>query len=220
MSLYRGSKLFSNGSLLLIFFYILLGIFTYGLSFSVFGGWDPSFILYVPIIIGIAGMGTASLNFSKEKEFTWERGKQVALFIFLGSGILFLSILLLILVEWVDYDVIVYIGDVGLILSCIAYAVGFFFLQRQLAFLYLKRVIVRYPKYYATIGFGVQAFAYAVFFINWFFTENAIITATLVIIGIVFAAISIILIAMGFIQINIAFRAYPHLVENEELRPV
>lgn len=218
MSIHRNSKLFTSGSILVIFFYILLGIFTYGLAFSVFGGWDPSQILYLPIFFGLIGMGSAALKFSKESEFAWERGKWIAVFIFMGSGVLLLGLLLLIITTWINSEILVYLGDMGLILSCIVYAIGFFFLQREMASLYLKRVIVKYPKFFISIGFGVQSLSYTLFFINWFIS-NETVTATIEIVGIVFAAISIILLSIGFIQVSMAFRAYPHLVENEEMRP-
>ncbi|MCK5141150.1 MAG: hypothetical protein KAQ70_03070 [Candidatus Heimdallarchaeota archaeon] len=227
MSIYRNSKFFASGSILVAFFYVILGILLYFISggyiiaiglFDVIGGWDASQILYAPIIIGLAGMGKAALNFSNESEFTWERGKQIAIFIFAGSGILLLGLLLLILTEWVITDILIYLSGTFLILSNIVYAIGFFFLQKQLAALYLKRVIVRYPKYFISIGFGVQAISYTLFFINWFIS-NEIVTATIEIAGIVLAVISILLLIVGFIPINIAFRAYPHLVENEEIRP-
>ncbi|MHA1552386.1 MAG: hypothetical protein ACTSQC_10640 [Candidatus Heimdallarchaeaceae archaeon] len=163
---------------------MLLAIFTSGLALAVFGGWDPSQILYAPILIGLAGMGKAALNFSEESEFEWERGKLIAAFIFVGSGILLLGLLLLILTTWIDTEVLVYLGDIGLILS----------------------------------GFGVQSLSYTLFFINWFIS-NETVTATMVIAGIVLAIISILFLIVGFIPINIAFRAYPHLVENEEIRP-
>ncbi len=218
MSIYRNSKLYTSGSILVIFFYILLAIFTSGLALAVFGGWDPSQILYAPILIGLVGMGKAALNFSKESEFAWERGKLIAILIFIGSGILLLGLLLLIFTTWNDIEVLVYLGDIGLILSCIVYAIGFFFLQKQLAALYLKRVIVKYPNYFISIGFGVQSLAYTLLFINWF-VSNETATATIVIAGIVLAVISIIFLIVGFIPVNIAFRAYPYLVENEEIRP-
>ncbi len=218
LTIYRSSKFYTSGSILVIFFYILLGIFTSGLALAVFGGWDPLQILYAPILIGLVGMGKAALNFSEESEFAWERGKLIAVLIFVGSGILLLGLLLLISATWIDTEVLVYLGDIGLILSCIVYAIGFFFLQKQLASLYLKRVIAKYPKYFISIGFGVQSLSYTLFFINWFIS-NETITATIVIAGIVLAIISILFLIIGFIPINIAFRAYPHLVENEEIRP-
>ena len=218
MSIFRNSKYYTSGSILVIFFYILLGIFTSGLALAVFGGWDPSQLLYAPILMGLVGMGKAALNFSKESEFAWERGKLISTFISVGSVILLLGLLLLILTTWIDTEILVYLGDIGLILSCIVYAIGFFFLQKQLASLYLKRVIVKYPKYYISIGFGVQSLSYTLFFINWFIS-NETVTATIVIAGIVLAVISILFLIVGFISINIAFRAYPHLVENEEIRP-
>jgi len=227
MSIYRNSKFFANGSILVIFFYIILGIFLYFISggyiianslFDVISGLDSSQLLYAPIIFGLAGMGKAALNFRKEREFAWERGKQIAILIFAGSGILLLGLFLLILKEWVENEFLIYLGCISLILSNIAYAIGFFFLQKQLASLYLKRVIVKYPKYYISIGFGVQSLAYTLFFISWLISNKAV--ATIInIVGIGITAVTIILLCIGFIPINIAFRAYPHLVENEEIRP-
>ncbi len=227
MSLERNSKFFTSGSILVIFFYVILGILLYfvsgaivivdGLS-EVLSGLDASQILFVPIIIGLAGMGRAALNFSKEGEFEWERGKHIAISILAGSGILLLGLFLFILKEWVDSDILIYLGGIGLILSSIAFAIGFFFLQKQLAYLYLKRVIVKYPKYYLPIGFGVQALAYILFFISSFISSEAVVE-TINIVGIGITAVVIILLIIGFIPLNIAFRAYPHLVENEEMRP-
>ena len=227
MSLYRNSKFFSSGSVLVSFIFLVLGIASIGLTHissvslaysetNVY--WVPSQMLYAVIIIGLAGMGKAALNFSEESEFTWERGKQIAIFIFMGSGILLLGMLLSILRTWIDSDILLYLGDIGLIISCIAYAIGFFFFQRQLASLYLKRVIVKYPKYFISIGFGVQALAYTLFSTHWFISSESVI-AIIQFIGIVIAAISILLLIVGFIPTNIAFRAYPHLVEDEEIRP-
>ncbi len=108
MSLYRNAKFFTSGSILVIFFYIILGIFSYGFTFSVVGKWDPIQILYAPIILGLAGMGKAALNLSKEKEFAWEHGKQIALFIFVGSGLLLLGLLLLIITTWIESEILVY----------------------------------------------------------------------------------------------------------------
>ena len=227
MSIYRNSKFFASGSILVAFFYVILGILLYFISggyiiaiglFDVIGGWDASQILYAPIIIGLAGMGKAALNFSNESEFTWERGKQIAIFIFAGSGILLLGLLLLILTEWVITDILIYLSGTFLILSNIVYAIGFFFLQKQLAALYLKRVIVKYPKYFLSIGFGVQSLAYILFFISSFISIESV-SVTMNIVGIGITAVAIILLCIGFIPINIAFRAYPHLVENEEMRP-
>ena len=129
-----------------------------------------------------------------------------------------LGLLLFILKEWVDSDILIYLGGISLILSSIAFAIGFFFLQKQMAHLYLKRVIVKYPKYYLSIGFGVQALAYLLFFISSFISNQTAVE-TINIVGIGITAVVIILLIMGFIPINIAFRAYPHLVENEEMRP-
>ena len=227
MSLYRNSKFFASGSILVVFFYVILGILLYFMSgaiiisfglFDVLNGLDASQLLYAPIIIGLAGMGKAALNFRNEREFAWERGKQIAIFIFVGSGILLLGLFLLILKEWVNTDILIYLGGICLILSSIAYAIGFFFLQKQLASLYLKRVIVKYPKYYLSIGFGAQSLAFTLFFISWLISNEAV-TEIINIVGIGITAITIILLSIGFIPINIAFRAYPHLVENEEMRP-
>lgn len=227
MSLERNSKFFTSGSILVVFFYVILGILLYFISgaivitfglFGVLNGLDASHILYAPIIIGLAGMGKAAQNFRNEKEFAWERGKQIAIFILAGSGILLLGLFLLILTEWIIIDILIYLGGIFLILSSIAFTIGFFFLQKQLATLYLKRVIVKYPKYYLTIGFGVQSLAYILFFISSFITIESV-AQTINIVGIGLIAVVIILLGMGFIRINIAFRAYPHLVENEEMRP-
>lgn len=227
MSIYRNSKFFASGSILVAFFYVILGILLYFISggyiianglFDVISGWDASQILYAPIIIGLAGMGKAALNFRNEKEFAWERGKQIAVFILAGSGILLLGLLLLILKEWVITDILIYVGGICLILSNIAYSIGFLFLQKQLAALYLKRVIVKYPKYFLSIGFGVQSLAYILFFISSFISIESV-AVTINIVGIGITAVAIVLLCIGFIPINIAFRAYPHLVENEEMRP-
>ncbi len=227
MSLHRNSKFFASGSILVVFFYVILGILLYFMSggyiianglFDVLYGLDASQILYAPIIIGLAGIGKAALNFRNESEFAWERGKQIAIFIFVGSGILLLGLFLLILIEWIVTDILIYLGGICLILSSIAYTIGFFFLQKQLASLYLKRVIVKYPKHFLSIGFGVQSLSFTLFFISWLISNEAV-AVIINIIGIGITAVAIILLSIGFIPINIAFRAYPHLVENEEMRP-
>lgn len=218
MSIHRGAKFYTSGSLLVMFFYVLLAVFTIGLSFAVVGGLDVTQLLYVPILIGISGMGVGALIFSREEEFQWKEGKKIAWFIFIGSGLLVIAHLFFIIAGIVDNITLVYPGDVCLILSTLSYSISFYFLQRQMAFLYLKKVIIKYPNYYVFIGFIVQAIAYLIFSINWFI-QDEVAVATLEIIGIVFAGISILLLVIGFIPINIAFRAYPHLVEDENLRP-
>jgi len=217
----QSAKFISSGSLMILFFYVFLGIFSYGLRNTTIPGIYVFQLLYIPIIIAFAGIGFASHNLRFDSEEPWERGKTIALLLVTSLTILTLAQLSLITAGMDDGGNIIrpsffYIGDVLMIMSCLAFTLSFFFLRKQLLTLYFKKIVVKYPNYLPIIAFTIQTFSYCLFFYASFTSGD--IQTIIDIVGIVIAAISILLLIGGLIPINISFRAYSHLVEDESLR--
>ena len=214
-------KFFTSGSLMYGFFYILLGVFTWGLRDTSLPGLNVVQILYIPIIIAIGGIGYASYNLGFDTKEPWEKGKLIAYLIATSVIILVLAQILLI-AAGANEDgspirlSLFYIGDIMMIISCISFGVSFFALRKQLFSLYLKKIIIKNPNIMIVISYALQVVAYCLFFGASFAAGDVRISVDLA--GIVVAALAILLLIGGFIPINISFRTYAHLVDDESLR--
>ena len=103
-----------------------------------------------------------------------------------------------------------------MIVSSLSFSLSFFLFRRQLLTLYFKKIIVKYPNFFPTLSFALQAVAYCLFLGASFIQGD--VQLGIDIAGIVIAAISILLLIGGLIPVNISFRAYSHLVDDESLR--
>ncbi len=108
-----------------------------------------------------------------------------------------------------------YLGIILMILHCFVIATAFYFLYNQLKEFYIDGFIIKNPNYMISIAYLIQMTGYIFFLIGWFIPQNS--AGIINIIGIAISAVSIILIIAGAIPLNISFRAYPYLVENESL---
>ncbi|MHA2255361.1 MAG: hypothetical protein ACXAAM_04765, partial [Candidatus Heimdallarchaeaceae archaeon] len=109
-----------------------------------------------------------------------------------------------------------YIGDILMIISSLSFGLSFYFFRRQLLTLYFKKIIVKYPNFLPTISYAMQAVAYCFFFGASFIQGD--VQLGIDIAGMVIASISVLLLIGGLIPVNISFRAYSHLVDDEGLR--
>lgn len=214
-------KFFTSGSLMFIVFYLLLGVFSFGLRDTSLPGLSAIQILFIPIIIAVGGIGYASYNFGFDPKEPWDKGKLIAILIAVSAALLIIAQVSLI-AAGADEDgfpirlSLFYIGDIMMIISCISFGVSFFFLRKQLFSLYLKKIIIKNPNVMVIGSFALQAVAYCLFF-GAFFTAGDVQTS-IDLAGIVIAALAVLLLIGGFIPLNISFRAYAHLLEDESLR--
>lgn len=216
----QSAKFISSGCLMVPAFYVFLAIFSFGLRDTSISGLSAVQILYVPLIIAFIGIGFASYNLSFDSDEPWEKGKKIAILIVISIILLLLAQISLI-VAGVEEDIIIrpvffYIGDILMIISSLSFGLSFFFFRRQLLTLYFKKIIVKYPNFLPTLSFALQALAYCLFFGASFIQGD--VQLGIDIAGIVIAAISVLLLIGGLIPINISFRAYSHLVDDESLR--
>ncbi|NPD87640.1 MAG: hypothetical protein HGN29_02885 [Asgard group archaeon] len=217
----QSAKFISSGSLMISAFYVLLAIFSYGLRDTSISGISAIQILFIPIIISFIGIAFASYNLGFDSDEPWERGKIIAVLITI-SIILLLVAQISLIVAGVDDDgkiirvAFFYIGDILMIISSIVFSLSFFFFRKQLLTLYFKKIIVKHPNFLPTISFALQAVAYCLFFGASFTQGDVLIGIDLT--GIIISAISVLLLIGGLIPVNISFRAYSHLLDDESLR--
>ncbi|MCG3221283.1 MAG: hypothetical protein H7641_07880 [Candidatus Heimdallarchaeota archaeon] len=216
----QSAKFISSGSIMILVFYVFLAIFSDGLRDTSLPGMSAVQILFIPLIIAFIGIGFASYNLGFDSDEPWERGKIIAILIAISIIILLLAQLSLI-VAGVDEDIIIrpvffYIGDILMIISSLSFSLAFFFFRRQLLTLYFKKIVVKYPNFLPTLSFGLQAVAYCLFFGASFSQGDVLLGIDIA--GIIIASISVLLLIGGLIPVNISFRAYSHLVDDESLR--
>ncbi|MCG3226192.1 MAG: hypothetical protein H7645_04675 [Candidatus Heimdallarchaeota archaeon] len=216
----QSAKFISSGSLMIPAFYVFLAIFSFGLRDTSISGMSAVQILYIPLIIAFVGFGFATYNLSFDPDEPWEKGKMIAISLAISITLLLLAQISLI-AAGVDEDNIIrpvffYIGDILMITSSISFGLTFFFFRRQLLTLYFKKIVVKYPNFLPSISYALQAVAYCFFFGASFIQGD--VQLGIDIAGIVIAAISVLLLIGGLIPVNISFRAYSHLVDDESLR--
>ena len=219
----QNSKIIANSSLLIIFFYVFLAVLSFGFLNTSLPGFKVSQLLFIPILAGILGFARAAYNFSVDELVSWEKGKIIYYALISSSAVLVLSQVFLIVAgsdaEGLPIHVsLYYIGIILLILSSVSFTVSFFFVRNQLSILYFKKVVIKHPGLYLLTGYILQTVAYCIYFVSFFF-NNQSVQSTLDIIGVSVVAASLLMLAIGFVQINISFRAYTHLVEDESIRP-
>jgi len=218
----QNSKIIANSSLLIIFFYVFLAVLSFGFLNTSLPGLKVAQLLFIPIIAGILGFARAAYNFSFDEIISWEKGKTIYYSLIISSAILVLSQVFLITAgsdEGLPIHLpLYYIGIISLILSSCSFTISFFFVRKQLSILYFKKVVIRHPGIYLLTGYIFQIIAYCIYFVSFFF-NNQSIQGIMDIIGVSVVAASLLMLAIGFFQINISFRAYPHLVEDESIRP-
>ena len=217
------SKFFTSGTMMVFVFYVLLAIFSVGLRNTSLPGLTAIQLLYLPIIIGIGGIGYGAYHLSFDEKEPWKNGKIIFYLITAGTISLLFGQIGLIIAGYDDVQEIairpsfVSVGNVFMILSCLILAVGFFFLHKQLREMYFNKIFIKIPNWFTIFSYLLQAVAYSLFFTAYFTTQGN--TQTILdAVGIAIAVVSLIFLLVGFIPINISFRTYPHLVEDEELR--
>ncbi len=236
---------------MVLVFYVILAIFSVGLRNTSLPGLNVIQLLFLPIIIGIAGIGWGAYNFTFDEKEPWENGKKILFFILAGTVFLLLGQIALIIAGYDNVQEVairpsyLIVGDTLMILSCLVLAIGFFFLRKQLLQKYLKKIFIKNPNLFIVFSYLLQAVAYILFFTAYFTTQgntqtildvfgkqaaayslffsayflNQVTTQMILdAIGIGIAVIALIFLLVGFIPVNISFRTYPHLVEDETLR--
>jgi len=217
------SKFFTSGTMMVFIFYIILAIFSVGLRNTSLPGITAIQLLFLPIIIGIVGIGWGAYNFTYDEKEPWKNGKEIFFLVLIGVALLILGQIALIIagydetLEMAIRPSYFIVGNSLMILSCIVLAVGFFFLRKQLLELYFKKIFIKNPNLFIVFSYIVQVVAYSLFFTAYFTTQGNT-QAILDGIGIGLVGIALIFLLVGFIPINISFRTYPHLVEDEKLR--
>ena len=209
--------------MMIFVFYVILAIFSVGLRNTSLPGLTAIQLLFFPIIIGIGGMGWGAYNLSFDEKEPWKRGKIIFYLISIGTIFLVFGQIGLIIAGYDDVQEVVIrpnfvsVGNVFMILSCLVLAISFFFLRKQLQEMYYKKIFIKNPNLFVIVSYLLQAVAYCLFYTAYFITQTN--TQTILdAIGIGIAIVSLILLLVGFIPINISFRTYPHLVEDEGLR--
>ncbi len=217
------SKLFTSGTMMVFVFYVILAIFSVGLRNTSLPGLTAIQLLFLPIIIGIAGIGYGAYHLSFDEKEPWKSGKIIFYIITIGIISLLFGQIGLIIAGYDDVQEVairpdfVIVGNVLMILSCLVLAVSFFFLHKQLREMYFKKIFIKIPNWFTVFSYLLQAVAYILFFTAYFTTQGN--TQTILdAIGIGTAVVALIFLLVGFIPINISFRTYSHLVEDEELR--
>ena len=217
----QSAKFISSGSIMAVFFYVVLAIFSDGLRDTSLNGVSAIQLLFIPILVAFGGIGLASYNLSFDPDEPWEKGKLISIIFAISITLLLFAQIALIIAGADEQGKIIrpaffYIGNILMIGSCIAFSVSFFFLRKQLTILYLKKIIIRNPNVMIFVSFTLQTISYCIFF-GASFTQDPLQTS-IDIAGIVIAAISILLLIGGMIPLNISFRAYSHLLKDESLR--
>lgn len=201
-----------------LFYGLLAGLTALFLD-TILPGWMDAHLLYIPIVLGFVGMSWGIYNLTYDPVVKWEKGKITAFTIIGGSAALLIAQLVLILTRWITSLVMVYIGNVILILSCITLATGFYFFYRDLVTAFIRKLIPRNPLPLVSIAFLVQAIAYILYvtsFIVTFFSLNEVIIKVLNYIGMAFSGVFLLFLAAGFYQLFPAFRNYPKLADYLE----
>ncbi|MFW9851993.1 MAG: hypothetical protein ACFFDS_03570 [Candidatus Thorarchaeota archaeon] len=242
------SKSFTSGTIIVFVFYVILAIFTLGLRNTSLAGISASQILYIPILIGIVGMGWGAYNFTYDDKEPWEKGRLISFFLIGGAVILFLGQISLIIAGFDEVQKVpirlsyFFIGNILMIISCIILAIGFVLLRKQLLGLYFKKIFIKNPNAFVVFSYILQTLAYCLFFSAYFMVNvkpevsimeflqvntgfsilqlNILIQNQVILdaSGIGLIVLALIFLLVGFIPINISFRTYPHLVEDEKLR--
>ena len=200
-------------------FYALLAALTTLFLKTILPGWMQEHLLYIPIVLGLVGMSWGIYNLTYDPVVKWEKGKFAAFTIIAGSAALLIAQLILILTRWIISLVMVYLGNVILILSCITLATGFYFFYRDLVTAFIRKLIPRNPLPLVSIAFLIQAVAYILYlasFIVTFFSLSEVTIKVLNYIGMAFSGIFLLFLAAGFYQLFPAFRNYPKLADYLE----
>ncbi|MHA2357432.1 MAG: hypothetical protein ACXABK_01515 [Candidatus Heimdallarchaeaceae archaeon] len=219
MEVYRNSKFFTSGSLLTIFSYGLLAIFAIGYRTTSLNGLRYELLIYLLILVGFGGIGLGAYRLSLDTKEPWNRGKQFSYFLFGGLIMIFLAQIFLIISGTdaevdVTIPVLFNIGNSFMIISCLVFVIAFFILRKQLLELYLKEIVIKEPNLFIIFAFLAQGVMYVFYFVSYYFPD----IFAFAIVAFIFAGIFLLCLILGFIQINIIFRVYPHLVEDETLR--
>lgn len=212
----RDSKVIGNGGFVISIFYIILAFLTRGLFDTTAPIFNSTSILFIPIILAYILIGRSAYNLNFDLKKPWNSGKRIFILLIIGSCFLLSSQILFNVQEFGEILLLEYLGIVLMILHCFVIATAFFFLYNQLKEFYIDGYIIKNPNYMLSIAYLIQMTGYIFFLIGWIIPQNS--AGTINLIGIIISAVSIILIIAGAIPLNISFRAYPYLVENESLR--
>ncbi|MHA1778686.1 MAG: hypothetical protein ACTSYN_03850, partial [Candidatus Heimdallarchaeaceae archaeon] len=182
---------------------------TKGFLDTTFPGMHTAQLLYFPILIGLIGMAYAAKQFGQDEIYPWHYSNQIFLLILGGSVAIALGQVLFI-TETNNPNLGVHTsGIVCLILGHILLAIGFYYLVRkELYNLYLNDRILKEPKAELPIAYVGLTISYVFFLISSLLTDAALIDIfNLVGIGvaIIFSIVSVI----GYLRLNILFKAYP-----------
>jgi len=210
------SKLITNSLVMILLFYIILAIITRALFTLITPLWGEYQLLFLPILLGYIGMSWGIFNLSYDPIVKWKNTRRVTFFIIAGAVTLFLSQIILIIIEWLPpYPVLVetmyYIGVFLLFISGLLIAFGFFKFRQDLLPHYFDKYIAKYPNWFIIIAYISQSFSYVFFVISGLTFGN--LGSAFEIIGYIVAGGSILSMAIGFYSIFISFRAFPKIME-------
>ncbi|MHA1303010.1 MAG: hypothetical protein ACTSQE_13730 [Candidatus Heimdallarchaeaceae archaeon] len=213
---YKYAKMIRNGGNLILFFYFLLLIFSNALLSIPYQGFNASFILYIPIIVALIGIGLAAKGFEQDSEAKWVRGKRIFQIFVVSSSLIFLSFIFFTIQEVIISDILEITGLIAIAFANLGLAFGFYLLKEELEIQYENEKIIKKPDNLMTISFFLQALAYVMLLISYiqtYFTKLTLFDLLCMIL----AVLSLILMVISTIKLNVSFRAYPYLFEEEIL---
>jgi len=214
MNKYQSANLIKSGGFLLGFFYLFLILLNKAMLTVPYQGFNGMNFLYFVVITGILGIGYASKEFTLNKETKWKYGRKSWKFAIIGSSSIFVSLLLFAIQELGKSDVLEILGLLFMIIGNLACATEFFYLKQDLALKFEEEKVIKKPDYFMSIGFLLQALTFLIILIRYILFYFSYFT-TLDIIAGSFAIISLFFIFFAAIKLNITFRAYPYMYEEE-----
>jgi len=214
MNKYQSSNLIKNGGLLIAFFYLFLILLNKCMLTVPYQGFNGINLLYFVIVTGILGIGYASKEFSLNKETKWKYGQKSWIFSIVGSLSILFSLLFFATQEIKKSDVLEILGLIFMIIGNLFCATEFFYLKQDLSVKHEEEKVIKKPDYFMSVGFLLQALTFLIILIRYilfyfsYFTILDIIAGSLAIISLFFFFFSA-------VKLNVIFRAYPYLYEEE-----
>lgn len=215
MGFYRNVQLFSSGSLLILIFQILLVALTRGLLDTVYAGMHTMQLLFIPIIFAWYGMAYASKSFHNDETYKWQNGIVIFILMFSGATDILFSQIIFVTETFNPFPALHVVGILLLIAGHGTLAAAFLFLNKtELYKLYLDDKIQKAPGLELTIGHAFFALTYTAFLISA--QGNTAIANIFYTGGIVLAVIAVLVASVGYLKLNILFKAYPYIFVQEE----
>lgn len=216
MERYKLSKFISSGSIMLLIFQILLIIFGRLLLNTIVIDFNQSHILYIPLILAYLGISYASYKFKTNKDYPWTLGKKIGIFIGSGSILMGIAQITFISITETGSILLYYLAFLMMIGTYCLLGYGFYLLITQMEELWAEDYIIKEPKIFLPLGHLGLALVYLLYLISYIILRiNESLALFFSLIGIAGALFFSIISFIGYIRLNLAFRAYPMMFEDQ-----